>query len=203
MFKKAPFILILIFGILVITAALFTSCNPISIYNNAIAKEEIVIEAWAQVENVYQRRMDLIPNLVNTVKGYASHEKETLTAVITARSKATQLTLTKEALESKEAFNNFQNAQGELSSVLSRLMMITESYPNLKSNENFLALQTQLEGTENRIAVERRRYNQAVRNFNIHIRRFPNNLILGDKFNKKEMFSAQKGADVVPSVSFE
>lgn len=203
MFKKAPFILILIFGITIIAAILFTSCNPIAIYNNAVAKEETVYEAWAQVENVYQRRMDLIPNLVNTVKGYAAQEKETLTAVINARSRATQVTVTPETLNNKEAFNNFQEAQGELSSVLSRLLMIKENYPNLKSNENFLALQTQLEGTENRIAVERRRYNQAVRDFNTYIRRFPNNLILGDKFERKELFSAEAGAETAPEVSFE
>ncbi|MCK4295088.1 MAG: LemA family protein, partial [Candidatus Marinimicrobia bacterium] len=158
---------------------------------------------WAQVSNQYQRRADLIPNLVETVKGYASHERETFSAVTEARAKVGQLTVTPEVLNNPEAFSRFQQVQGEISSALSRLMAISERYPDLKANENFLALQSQLEGTENRIAVERKRFNEAVQSFNTRIRRFPTNMVAGMfGFEKKLYFKAQEGAEVAPKVSF-
>jgi LemA protein len=190
----------LLTGILLI---LLAGCNPISVYNTIIEKEEAVNAAWAQVENVYQRRMDLIPNLVNIVKGYAQHEKDTLSEVIDKRNQASQITVTKEVLEDPEAFKKFQAAQGEISGLLSRLMVLTENYPDLKANQSFLALQTQLEGTENRITVERRKYNQAVQEFNTYIRKFPNNLIAGNKFKSKQMFEADKGANKAPTINFD
>jgi len=180
---------------------LMLSCNPISIYNTIVEKEEAVNAAWAQVENQYQRRMDLIPQLVEVVKGYAKHEKETLENVIKMRSEATQMVVTKEVLEDPEAFAKFQQMQGELSLALSRLMAITENYPELKANENFLALQSQIEGTENRISVERRRYNEAVQDYNTYIRKFPNFLFKGDA-KPKQMFKSQSGAEKAPEIKF-
>ncbi len=191
--------------LLVLTAviSLLFSCNPVSIYNKIIEKEEKVNEAWAQVQNVYQRRADLIPNLVNTVKAYMKYEKETLESVIKLRNQATQITVTKEVLEDPVLFKKFQDAQGELSGALSKLIAVTENYPQLKASEQFTTLMAQLEGTENRIAVERRRYNEAVRGYNTFIRQFPNNLVAGDKFKTKEMFQADKGADKTPEVNFD
>lgn len=185
----------------IIIIFLLVSCNPISIYNTIVEKEEAVNAAWAQVENQYQRRMDLIPQLVEVVKGYAKHEKETLESVIKMRSEATKMVVTKEVLEDPEAFEKFQKMQGELSSALSRLMAITENYPQLKANENFLALQSQIEGTENRISVERRRYNEVVQDYNTYIRKFPNFLFKGDA-KPKQMFKAQSGADKAPEIKF-
>ena len=147
-------------------------------YNHMVTKEEEVTSQWAQVENVYQRRMDLIPNLVNTVKGYADFEKSTLTAVIEARASATQIKVDPKNL-TPEALQKFQASQGELSSALGRLMVVAEQYPNLKANQNFLELQAQLEGTENRIAVERNRFNDLAKEFKQYIRRFPQNLLAG------------------------
>jgi len=162
-----------------------------------------VNNAWAQVSNQYQRRADLIPNLVETVKGYAKHERETLEAVIQARANATNLTVTPEVLNDPRAFSKFQQVQGEISSALARLMAVVENYPNLKANENFLSLQAQLEGTENRITVERQRFNETVQGFNTRIRRFPTNLFAGlFGFGKKAYFEAQEGAEVAPKVSF-
>jgi len=180
---------------------LFISCNPISIYNTIVEKEEAVNAAWAQVENQYQRRADLIPQLVEVVKGYAKHEKETLENVIKMRSQATQIVVTKEVLEDPEAFAKFQQMQGELGQALSRLMAITENYPELKTNENFLALQSQIEGTENRIAVERRRYNETVQDYNTYIRKFPNFLFKGDA-KPKQMFKSQSGSEKAPEIKF-
>ncbi len=172
-------------------------------YNALVTLEENVNQSWAQVSNQYQRRADLIPNLVETVKGYATHERETFEAVTEARAKVGQLTVTPEVLNNPEAFNRFQQVQGEISSVLTRLMAVAENYPQLKANENFLALQSQLEGTENRISVERKRFNEAVQTYNTKIRRFPTNLLAGlFGFEKKLYFEAQPGAETVPSVKF-
>lgn len=177
----------------------------ISSYNGMVSRDEDVNEKWAQVQNVYQRRMDLIPNLVNTVKGYAAHEKETLEAVINARASATKITpeALQGALNNPQAFQNFEAAQSAMSSALSKLMVVVERYPELKANENFLNLQSQLEGTENRITVERKRFSEAVRDFNKMVRRFPERFvaqIFG--FEKKAMFEASAGAEKAPEVKF-
>ena len=171
-------------------------------YNGLVKAEENVSTAWSNVENQYQRRADLIPNLVNTVKGYASHEKETLDAVIAARTRATQVTVDAENL-TPEKLQEFQKAQGEVGSALGRLLAITESYPDLKANSNFLELQAQLEGTENRISVERRTFNEVAKNYNTSIRTFPRNLLAGIfGFEKRPYFEAQEGADKAPEVQF-
>jgi LemA protein len=178
----------------------FSGCG----YNTMQKNEEAVFEAWGNVDSNLQRRADLIPNLVETVKGYAAHEKETLQAVVEARSKATSVKLSTEDLSNAEAMQRFRNAQGELSSALSRLLVVVERYPNLKANQNFLALQDQLEGTENRINVARQRYNQAVQRFNFSIRKFPNNLTNNLLLNleRKEYFKAEEGTQTAPSVKF-
>ncbi len=168
-----------------------------------VTMDEGVNASWAQVENVYQRRADLIPNLVNTVKGYASHEKETLEAVIEARSKATSVNVNPENIN-PQMLQQFNEAQSGLSSALSRLMVVVERYPDLKANQSFLDLQAQLEGTENRITVERRKFNESARGFNTFIRTFPKNIyanIFG--FEKKAYFEAEKGAEKAPEVSFD
>lgn len=171
-------------------------------YNNMVKLDEGVQAAWSQVENVYQRRADLIPNLVATVKGYAAHEQETLEGVISARSKATQITVDSENLTPEE-LAKFQNAQGELGSALGKLLAITENYPDLKANTNFLELQSQLEGTENRITVERQKFNEAARTYNTTIRQFPKNIVAGMfGFDKKPYFEAQEGANQAPKVEF-
>lgn len=174
----------------------------VSKYNGLVEKQESVETAWAQVENVYQRRMDLVPNLVNTVKGYAKHEKETLDAVMNARAKATQMTVDVDDL-SEENIRKFQEAQGELQQAMGRLMMITESYPDLKANENFLTLQSQLEGTENRITVERQKFNETAKVYNTAVRKFPTSIIASMcDFEKKGYFEAQEGAEKAPVVEF-
>ncbi|MEZ7883811.1 MAG: LemA family protein [Bacteroidales bacterium] len=171
-------------------------------YNGMVSKEEQVTSAWSQVENVYQRRADLIPNLVATVKGYAAHEKETLEGVINARSKATQTTVDPTKMN-EESIKKFQAAQGELSSALGRLMVIVERYPDLKANQNFLELQAQLEGTENRITVERQKFNEIAQGYNTYIRQFPKNIIAGMfGFERKAYFEAKEGSDVAPKVEF-
>lgn len=173
------------------------------VYNALVAAEETVSEAWAQVENVYQRRLDLVPNLVETVKGYASHEQETLQAVIEARSNIVQLNLTAKDLENPAALAEFEAAQQGLSSALSRLLVLVERYPDLKANQNFLMLQSQLEGTENRITVERRRFNETARDFNTKIRVFPNYLVARwSGFEKKAYFAADEAARTAPTVKF-
>ncbi|MBE6226486.1 MAG: LemA family protein [Bacteroidales bacterium] len=173
-----------------------------SAYNGMVKGDEGVQAAWSQVENVYQRRADLIPNLVATVKGYAEHESETLESVVAARSKATQMTLDAENL-TPEALEKYQKAQGELSNALGRLLMIQENYPDLKANQNFLDLQSQLEGTENRIAVERQKFNEAARAYNTLIRQFPKNIIAGMfGFEKKPYFEADETAKTAPKVEF-
>ncbi|KAA6317283.1 hypothetical protein EZS27_032536, partial [termite gut metagenome] len=164
--------------------------------------EESVSKQWANVESQYQRRADLIPNLVATVKGYASHESETLEDVVAARAKATQVTVDAESL-TPEKLQEYQAAQGELSAALGRLLMITENYPDLKANQNFLELQAQLEGTENRIQVERSRYNEITGSFNTAIRRFPQNIIASlSGFERKPYFEAEEGAQKAPNVAF-
>ena len=171
-------------------------------YNGMVKADEAVSTAWSNVENQYQRRADLIPNLVNTVKGYAAHEKETLDAVISARTRATQVTVDADNL-TPEKLQEFQNAQGEVGSALGRLLAITEAYPELKANQNFLELQAQLEGTENRISVERRNFNDAAKSYNTSIRTFPRNLLAGMfGFEKRPYFEAQEGADKAPEVQF-
>jgi LemA protein len=170
--------------------------------NNMVAMEEGVSSAWSQVENVYQRRADLIPNLVSTVKGYAAHESETLTAVVEARAKATSVTVDPSKL-SAESIQQFQQAQGGLSSALGRLMVVVEKYPDLKANENFLNLQAQLEGTENRITVERQKFNQSAQAFNTYIRLFPQSMVASMRnFEKKAYFEAEKGSENAPKVDF-
>ncbi|MCF8361394.1 MAG: LemA family protein [Prolixibacteraceae bacterium] len=171
-------------------------------YNKMVSMEESVAAQWSQVENVYQRRADLIPNLVNTVKGYASHERETFEAVIEARSKATQVTVDPTNLN-ENSVQNFQAAQSGLSSALSRLMVVVERYPDLKASQNFRDLQAQLEGTENRISVERRKFNEAARSYNTYIRQFPQAIyanIFG--FDNKAYFESSEGADQAPEVQF-
>ena len=171
-------------------------------YNTMIEKQEAVTAQWSQVENVYQRRADLIPNLVATVKGYADFEQETLTAVIEARAKATSVTIDPTNLNASN-IQQFQAAQDGLSSALSKLMVVVERYPELKANQNFLELQSQLEGTENRIAVERKKFNETAQDYNTYIRKFPNNMIAGMfDFEKKEYFEADAGAEKAPKVEF-
>ena len=171
-------------------------------YNRMVELEEGISAQWAQVENAYQRRADLIPNLVNTVKGYADFEKETLTAVIEARSKATSVNINPENLDAN-AIQQFQEAQTGLSSALSRLMVVVERYPDLKANQSFLDLQAQLEGTENRISVERRKFNEATREYNSYIRKIPKNITaMIFNFEKKPYFEAEEGAKEVPKVEF-
>jgi LemA protein len=173
------------------------------IYNGLVKSDEAVRTAWGQVQSQYQRRADLIPNLVNTVKGYAKQEKDVLLGVTEARAKVGQLTVTKDVLEDPQAFARFQQAQDQLSSALSRLLVVSENYPQLKSNQNFLALQDQLEGTENRIAVERQRFNTSVQSFNTQIRSVPTNLIAGMfGFKEKSYFQAKEGAENAPEVKF-
>lgn len=173
-------------------------------YNTIQTNEEAVKAAWGDVEASYQRRNDLIPNLVEVVKGYAKHEQETLTAVTEARAKVGSIQMNKSLLEDPQAFNQFQSAQGAMSSALSRLMVVVEKYPDLKANQNFMDLQHQLEGTENRINVARVRFNKSVEVFNTSIRVFPNNLtnnfLLGLKL--KEPFKAEAGAEKAPKVKF-
>ena len=169
-------------------------------YNAMVQRSETVQAQLGNVENQYQRRADLIPHLVNTVKGYASHEQNTLTEVVNARAKATQVHID---IDDAEAMARFNQAQGELSSALSRLMAISESYPDLKANQNFRDLQTQLEGTENRIAVERRKFNEEARAFNTYIKMFPRNLLAGMfGFQPMAYFEAQEGARTAPEVQF-
>lgn len=171
-------------------------------YNGMVTEDENVKTAWSQVENVYQRRADLIPNLVATVKGYAGHESSTLQSVVEARSKATQTTVDPENLTS-ENIAAYQKAQGELGSALGRLLVTVEQYPDLKANQNFLELQSQLEGTENRISTERMKFNEAAKKYNTMIRRFPSNIIASIfNFDAKGYFTASEGAETAPKVEF-
>ena len=173
-----------------------------SVYNGLVEKEEAVHGAWSNVETQYQHRADLIPNLVNTVKGYAAHETQTLNEVTEARARATSINLSADDL-TPEKLAEFQQAQAQVRSALGRLIAVSESYPDLKANQNFLELQAQLEGTENRIAVARTRFNDATRQYNVTIRRFPANLIAGMfGFDQKAYFAAEEGAQTVPEVKF-
>jgi LemA protein len=171
-------------------------------YNNMVSKDLQVQKSWAQVENVYQRRLDLIPNLVSTVKGAAEFEKSTLTAVIEARASATQVKIDPKNLNAAD-LQRFQAAQGELGAALGRLMVVAEQYPQLKANQNFLELQAQLEGTENRITVERQKFNDDVQDFNTYIRKFPQVMLAGMYgFKDKAFFTAEKGSEKAPNVKF-
>lgn len=175
----------------------------VSQYNGLVKSQESVNGAWSQVENAYQRRMDLIPNLVATVKGVAEFEKETYTAVAEARSRAGQITISEEVLNNPDLFKRFEQSQAQLSSALSRLLAVAENYPQLKANQNFLELQSQLEGTENRIAVERRRFNEVVQQYNTQVRRMPTSLIAGMfGFQQRPYFAAEPGAATAPKVEF-
>jgi len=187
---------------LIIVAIIFIS-SIVGVYNNLVTLDEQVTQSWSQVENQYQRRTDLIPNLVNTVKGVADFEKETFTQVTEARSRVNQINVSSDMLNNPQAFQKFQAAQDNLGSALSRLLVTVEKYPELKANENFLQLQTQLEGTENRISVERRKFNQSVQGYNTTIRRFPANIVANfSGFNEKQYFKAVEGSDVAPKVEF-
>jgi len=192
--KKSTIILIAVIAIAAIWG--------ISAYNGLVKMDESVNTAWSNVENQYQRRADLIPNLVNTVKGYAAHEKETLEAVMAARSKATQMTVDADNL-TPEKLQEYQKAQGEIGAALGRLLAITENYPDLKANQNFMELQAQLEGTENRISVERRNFNEVARTYNTSIRTFPKSILAGMfGFDKRPYFEAEEGANKAPEVKF-
>lgn len=201
---------VILFGCLglVVFVALIGAVFLFSTYNRLVNLDENVTREWAQVENVYQRRFDLIPNLVRTVQGAADFERETLQNVIEARSRVGQVTTTAAPgatlPENPQAFQQFAQAQDSLGSALSRLLVVVERYPELKANQNFLELQSQLEGTENRIAVERKRYNDAARELNAAIRRFPANLVAGMMgFERKQYFEATAGAEQAPEVGFE
>ncbi len=195
--KKGLIVLLAVLGAVVLVAMSFAGA-----YNSLVQMDEQVNQAWAQVENVYQRRLDLIPNLVETVKGYAAHEKTTFIAVTEARSKAAG-TLSPDVITDPQKFAAFQESQSALSSALSRLMVIVEKYPDLKANQNFLQLQAQLEGTENRISVERGRFNEAAQLFNTRFRQFPTNVIAGMfGFKIKEYFQSDAEAKVAPKVQF-
>lgn len=191
----------IIIGVIVIVGLMLYSSIK-GTYNSMVVMDEGVTAQWAQVENVYQRRADLIPNLVATVKGYASHEQETLEGVIEARSKATSVTIDPSNLNAA-SIQQFQAAQDGLSSALSKLMVVVERYPDLKANQNFLELQTQLERTENRISVERRAFNTSAQQYNSYIRSFPKNIYAGMfGFEKKDYFTAIAGAEKAPEVEF-
>jgi LemA protein len=197
--KNRTWIIVLIVLALVV---LGTVRWGIRTYNGFVSLEEGVSGQWANVENVYQRRADLIPNLVNTVKGYAEHEQETLMGVIEARAKATSVTIDPSNI-TPESLASFQQAQDGLSSALSRLLVTIERYPDLKANQNFLELQAQLEGTENRIAVERRKFNEITRGFNTSIRKFPASIVAGmTDFEKRAYFEAVAGSETAPVVEF-
>ena len=195
--KKGTVILISVVALVAIIALW-----AMSAYNKLVVADESVTTEWANVESQYQRRADLIPNLVSTVKGYAAHEQETLEAVVSARAKATQMTVDAKNL-TPEKLQEFQAVQGEVGAALGRLLMITENYPDLKANQNFMALQEQLEGTENRIQVARQKFNLTAKTYNTSIRRFPTNILAGMfGFESKAYFEAEAGADKAPKVEF-
>ena len=195
--KKKFIPIIIVLAIVVILVAW-----AISAYNGLVVKDEACSKQWSKVESQYQRRMDLIPNLVNTVKGYASHEEATLLKVIEARNQASQVKIDAENM-TQEQLNSFQQSQENLSSAIRGLNIVVEKYPDLKANQNFLELQSQLEGTENRIAVERQRYSDVVNEYNTSVRRFPNSVFASMfGFDKKPYFEAQSGAENAPKVEF-
>ena len=196
---KALVIALVVIAIIVLAVGAWA----VGIYNSLIGLEQGVNEKWAQVQNVYQRRADLIPNLVETVKGFAAQERNVLTEVTEARARATGVQLTPEALNDPKAMERFQAAQGQLSGALSRLLVVVERYPELKSNQNFLSLQSQLEGTENRIAVERRRFNEAVREYNTRLNLFPGTIVARlAGLRPKAFFEAAPDAATPPKVKF-
>ena len=196
--SKKNLILLAVGGLLLI--CVFWS---FSTYNGLVGQDEVVTTAWGNVQTQYQRRSDLIPNLVNVVKGYAKHEKETLEAVVSARARATQITVSADGL-TPEKLQQYQQAQGQLSAALGKLLAVSESYPNLKANENFSELQAQLEGTENRISESRTRYNKAVQGYNISVRKFPKNIVAKMfGFAPKAKFEAAENAQNAPTVNFE
>ncbi len=187
-----------IIPLLFIAAVSLSSCG----YNSMVEKQEAVVSKWSEVENQYQRRSDLIPNLVETVKGYAAHEQGTFTAVIEARAKATSVNVDPSKLDA-ESIRKFQEAQAGLSSALSKLMVVVENYPDLKANQNFMELQAQLEGTENRITVARKNFNESVQDYNTYIRKFPQLMFSGMfGFEKKGYFEAKEGTENAPAVKF-
>jgi LemA protein len=193
-----------IVGIGVVVVLIFFVITGVSGYNSLVKLSEGVDQSWSQVENVYQRRSDLIPNLVETVKGASNFEQETLTQVIEARARATQVQVTPDMLNDPQALERFDQAQQQLGSALSRLLVTVERYPELKANANYLALQDELAGTENRIAVERRRFTESVQQYNVAVRRFPMNLFAGMfGFEKKAYFEATEGAETAPQVDFD
>lgn len=199
--KNAIFIILGIVGAIVLITIIAFSWG-VSRYNGLVSEQEKVNSQWANVESQYQRRADLIPNLVSTVKGYATHESSTLEGVVAARAKATQITIDPKNL-TPEKLQEYQAAQGQVSSALGKLLMITENYPDLKANQNFLELQAQLEGTENRISVERTRFNEVAQNYNKTIRTFPTNIIAGMfGFGNKPYFESEKGSEKAPEVKF-
>jgi LemA protein len=190
-------------GIGVLVLIVFMVISGVSGYNGLVKKSEGVNQAWSQVENVYQRRSDLIPRLVETVKGAANFEQETLTRVIEARASASQVKVTPEMLNDPQALQKFEQVQGQLSSALSRLLVTVEQYPELKANANYMALQDELAGTENRIAVERRRFTEVVQDYNVAVKRFPMNMLAGMfGFGPKAYFEAKEGAEEAPKVKF-
>lgn len=192
----------LIFGSLAVLFVIIMVLWGIRVYNNMVSMNEAVVSQWGNVETQYQRRMDLIPNFVNTVKGAANFEQQTLSQVIEARSRATSVTVDPSNL-SEEALARFQDAQGEISSALSRLMVVVEQYPEIKATQNFRDLQVELEGTENRIAVERRKFNEVAQAYNAYIKRFPNNFIASiGGFQPKGYFKSVEGAEKAPEVKF-
>jgi len=200
--KKGLLIALGVAAVIIIFILLTVSWG-VSVYNRLVSLNEGVNQAWSQVENQYQRRYDLIPNLVETVKGVANFEKETYTAVTEARAKVGQIRITADQLSDAEAFQKFQQAQDGLSSALSRLLVVSENYPQLKANENFLQLQAQLEGTENRISVERMKFNQVVQEYNTQIKRFPASIIANmTGFKEKQYFKAAPNAEQAPKVQF-
>ena len=199
--KKGCLLWIIIIAVVAIVAFGFISWG-IKVYNHIVELEQGVVSQWGNVETQYQRRADLIPNFVNTVKGAAAFEQETLTQVIEARAKATQVTLDP-ANMTAENMQEFQAAQGEVSSALSRLMVVVERYPELKATQNFRDLQVELEGTENRISVERRNFNEKAREFNTYIKQFPRSIIAGIKgFSERPYFESMEGAETAPQVQF-
>lgn len=197
--KKGLWITLGVLGFLLLVFILMFK----GVYNNLVSADENVKSSWAQVENVYQRRLDLIPNLVNTVKGAAAHEKETLQGVVEARSKVSQMKVSSDIVNNPEMMQQFQNSQSALSSALSRLMVVVERYPQLQANQNFLTLQSQIEGSENRIAVERRRFNESAQKFNTLRRVFPNIFVANMMgLQEKAYFKADQAAQKAPEVSF-
>jgi LemA protein len=200
--SKTTIIVLAVLGVIVLFAISIIAWGT-GIYNSLVSIDEGTKQAWGQVQNQYQRRSDLIPNLVETVKGYATHESSVFEEVAAARSSVGKLQVTPDILNNPQMFQKFQEAQAGISSALSRLLAVAENYPTLKANENFLQLQAQLEGTENRIAVERKRFNEVIQDYNIKVRSFPTSILAGIfGFGQKVYFQAEPGADKAPKVKF-